>query len=211
MLNSSKSMMNYQYNLNKALADQNRNWQERMANSAHQREVSDLKKAGLNPVLSVTGGNGANTPTGSTASVSDGAGYASALASLEAAQINSATQMYMHTTPSANSTLGQVEYLAEKIGVDVADIFAGIGNVLGVSYANGNESGKHGLFGRIRESKNTALLGIENAMSSLSLDISIAKLDGQDAKAKRLQRKLDRLKNYYPKQWNNVQRNRSKR
>jgi len=39
-------------------------WQEHMANTAHQREVRDLRLAGLNPILSVMGGNGAQTPTG---------------------------------------------------------------------------------------------------------------------------------------------------
>lgn len=84
----SKKGMKYQYQLNKSLADIDRAFQERMSNSAHQREVADLQKAGLNPVLSVTGGNGASTPSGSSASVSDGSGFYSAA-------VNSATQLQL--------------------------------------------------------------------------------------------------------------------
>lgn len=47
------------------------NFQAHMSNSAHQREVSDLRAAGLNPILSATGGQGASTPQGAKADMQD--------------------------------------------------------------------------------------------------------------------------------------------
>lgn len=61
------------------LAREQMSFQERMSNTAYQRSISDMRAAGVNPVLAFQGG-GASSPTGSTAKVDSVVGKAASTA-----------------------------------------------------------------------------------------------------------------------------------
>lgn len=65
----SERMMQQQMDFNAAEANKQRVWSQDMSNTAYQRAMSDMRTAGLNPILAANLG-GASTPGGSSASVS---------------------------------------------------------------------------------------------------------------------------------------------
>lgn len=114
---------------NAAEAAKNRDWQQMMSNTAHQREIQDLKAAGLNPVLSVTGGNGAPVTSGSAASgVTSGGAMAdadqsanTALAAIYGSLINAQTSMYnANLSARTNLQMAEIQREAAIAGASLA-------------------------------------------------------------------------------------------
>lgn len=90
-----------------AEAEKNRNWQEYMSSTSYQRAVSDLKAAGLNPVLAAGGSSfGASTPSGSAA-----AGIAQTGSQAEVSEYNSglaALEVYLKAITSVVNSASRV-------------------------------------------------------------------------------------------------------
>lgn len=111
-------------------AGKNRDWQKMMSDTAHQREVADLKAAGLNPVLSASGGNGAAVTSGATAagaSAPSGAqgqtdtSMSGALASIFGALISAQTQMYnANLSAKTNLQMAKMQQETQMYGSELA-------------------------------------------------------------------------------------------
>lgn len=93
----------------------NREFQEQMSRTAHQRQVKDMRAAGLNPILSATGGHGASTPAGSLAHMpeSDAAATQHSASSISN-YVNAATSLAQAAQSRASARLIDQQAKTEK-------------------------------------------------------------------------------------------------
>ncbi len=94
---------------NSAEAQKNRDFEERMSNTAYQRATADMRAAGLNPALMFNSATSASSPSGSVASYSGG--YTSAFSEqlayrqLKVAEKNANTAQYNADTQRINGIM----------------------------------------------------------------------------------------------------------
>lgn len=115
---------------NAAQAEKQMAFQREMSNTAHTREIQDLKNAGINPVLTASGGNGAAVTSGAAASADTSANGSiasylanlnSALVSMENTRVNAQMQQAIAEKQIASAQLiAQLQAETSRYGANMS-------------------------------------------------------------------------------------------
>lgn len=141
-------------------------WQERMSSTAHQREVADLKAAGLNPILSAGRGSGASTPAGSVPNLKNPAeGLSSAMSLLKLGAETDLLEAQADATSAEadfrrqNTVNATIDEQIKKIEVELRELDVGI---------KGNQSKAWENVGVIAENIGKLLNGLDSFFKETS-------------------------------------------
>jgi hypothetical protein len=141
---------------NRELASENTAFQERLSNTAYQRQVKDLEASGLNPMLAYIKGGGASTPSGTVMPMQNA--VSAGLSSAESASRSSLT----------NKQIPKVGAETENIGADTINKRAQRFLI----------EAQTGLAGSTSDEKRSHIALMENQAEKISAEIKNIPLEG---------------------------------